>query len=67
MTSGWLLFRHATALCRRSTGLILHRRAHQEGAVVGYNPKKPGRPSHVHHTYMLAGLRLVMGVETAPG
>ncbi len=40
---------------------------HQEGAVVGYNPKKPGRPSHVHHTYVLAGLRLVMGVETAPG
>ena len=40
---------------------------HQEGAVVSYNPKKPGRPSHVHHTYMLAGLRLVMGVETAPG
>jgi hypothetical protein len=39
----------------------------QEGAVVSYNPKKPGRPSHVHHTYMLAGLRLVMGVETAPG
>ena len=40
---------------------------HQDGAVVSYNPKKPGRPSHVHHTYMLAGLRLVMGVETAPG
>ena len=40
---------------------------HQEGAVASYNPKKPGRPSHVHHTYMLAGLRLVMGVETAPG
>jgi Transposase DDE domain group 1 len=40
---------------------------HQEGAVIGYNPKKPGRPSHVHHTYMLAGLRLVLGVETAPG
>ena len=40
---------------------------HQEGAVVGYNPKKPGRPSHVHHTYTLAGLRLVLGVETAPG
>jgi hypothetical protein len=34
---------------------------------VRYNPKKPGRPSHVHHTYMLAGLRLVLGVETAPG
>ena len=40
---------------------------HQEGAVVSYNPKKPGRPSHVLHTYMLAGLRLVLGVETAPG
>lgn len=40
---------------------------HQQGAVVSYNPKKPGRPSLVHHTYMLAGLRLVMGVETAPG
>lgn len=40
---------------------------HQEGAVVGYNPRKPGRPSHVHHTYMLAGVRLVMGVETVPG
>ncbi|MEO0818740.1 MAG: transposase [Pseudomonadota bacterium] len=39
----------------------------QEGAVVGYNPTKPGRPSHVHHTYMVAGLRLVMGVETLPG
>ena len=38
---------------------------HQEGAVVSYNPKKPGRPSHVHHTYMLAGLRLVMGVGRA--
>ena len=40
---------------------------HQEGAVVSYNPKKPGRPSHVHHTYMIAGPRLVMGVETAAG
>jgi Transposase DDE domain group 1 len=40
---------------------------HQEGAVISYNPERPGRPSHVHHTYMLAGLRLVMGVETAAG
>jgi hypothetical protein len=23
---------------------------HQEGAVVGYNPHKPGRPSHTYHT-----------------
>lgn len=26
---------------------------HQEGAVVGYNPKKPGRPSHAYHTYQI--------------
>src|ERR1700733_5208213 len=25
----------------------------QEGAVVGYNPKKPGRPSHCYHTYSM--------------
>ena len=25
---------------------------HQEGAVLGYNPKKPGRPSHCYHTYL---------------
>jgi len=23
---------------------------HQEGATLGYNPKKPGRPSHCRHT-----------------
>ena len=40
---------------------------HQEGAVLGYNPKKPGRPSHVYHTYTIAGLRLVLDVEVAPG
>jgi len=40
---------------------------HQEGAVLGYNPKKPGRPSHVYHTYMLANLRLVLGVDVMPG
>ena len=28
---------------------------HQEGAVVSYNPKKPGRPSHSYHTYLIAG------------
>ena len=39
----------------------------QEGAVVSYNPHKPGRPSHSYHTYLMAGLRLVMGVEVKPG
>jgi hypothetical protein len=40
---------------------------HQQGAVVSYNPHKPGRPSHSYHSYMLAGLRLVLAVEVAPG
>src|SRR5262249_3195008 len=40
---------------------------HQEGAVVGYNPRKPGRPSHCYHTYMLSDLRLVLRVEVRPG
>ena len=40
---------------------------HQEGAEVGYNPHKPGRPSHVYHTYMLANLRLVLRVDVLPG
>ena len=39
----------------------------QEGAVLGYNPKKPGRPSHAYHTYQMAGLRLMLGVEVAAG
>ncbi len=40
---------------------------HQEGAVLGYNPKKPGRPSHVYHTYTMAGLRLVLDADVTPG
>jgi hypothetical protein len=39
----------------------------QEGAVVSYNPKKPGRPSHSYHTYLMAGLRQVLGVEVHAG
>ena len=39
----------------------------QEGAVIGYNPKKPGRPSHAYHTYQMAGLRLILGVDVEPG
>jgi hypothetical protein len=35
--------------------------------VLGYNPKKPGRPSHVYHTYTMAGLRLVLDLDVAPG
>src|SRR5712672_1131043 len=39
----------------------------QEGAIVGYNPHKPGRPSHCYHTYLMANLRLVLGVDVQPG
>jgi DDE family transposase len=39
----------------------------QEGAVVSYNPKKPGRPSQSYHTYLMAGLRLVIGAEVRAG
>ena len=40
---------------------------HQQGAELGYNPRKPGRPSHVYHTYFVANLRLVLEVEVQPG
>jgi hypothetical protein len=39
----------------------------QEGAEVGYNPHKPGRASHVLHTYWVANLRLVLDVQVSPG
>jgi hypothetical protein len=40
---------------------------HQDGAEVGYNPHKPGRPSHAYHSYMLSSLRLVLRVDVLPG
>jgi len=40
---------------------------HQEGAEAGYNPKKPGRPSHNLHTYFIGSLRLVLGVDVRAG
>ena len=39
----------------------------QEGAEVGYNPQKPGRPAHIIHTYMIAGIRLILDAEVLPG
>lgn len=39
----------------------------QEGAVLGYNPQKPGRPSHVYHTYFMANVRMILDVEVQPG
>lgn len=40
---------------------------HQEGAEIGYNPTKPGRPSHNIHTYWIANLRLVLDAEVQGG
>jgi hypothetical protein len=34
---------------------------------LGYNPKKPGRPSHCYHTYSMASTRLVLDVDVSPG
>jgi hypothetical protein len=39
----------------------------QEGAQIGYNPHKPGRPSHAYHTLFVRGLRLVLDVVVRPG
>ena len=39
----------------------------QEGAELGYNPKKPGRPSHAYHSYWIGNLRLVLDVEVDAG
>ena len=39
----------------------------QEGAVVSYNPHKPGRPSHAIHTYWIGNLRLVLDAQLEPG
>ncbi len=40
---------------------------HQEGATIGYNPQKPGRPSHSYHSYFVANLRLALGVDVCAG
>src|ERR1035441_4219531 len=40
---------------------------HQEDARVGYNPTKPGRPSHAIHSYFIANVRMVVDVEVQAG
>jgi hypothetical protein len=39
----------------------------QQGALVGYNPKKPGRPSHSYHSALMANTRLALAVEVMAG
>src|SRR5438067_6494770 len=40
---------------------------HQEDAKVGYNPSKPGRPSHAYHSYFIGSIRMVLEVEVQAG
>jgi hypothetical protein len=40
---------------------------HQNGADISYNPIKPGRPTHVIHTYWIANVRLVLDAEVQNG
>ena len=39
----------------------------QQGAELGYNPAKPGRPSHALHTFWVGNLRLVLDVQVSSG
>lgn len=58
LTTPWILDVDTTIKCLYG---------HQEGAEIGYNPKKPGRPSHTYHTYMIANIRMILDVEVMPG
>jgi hypothetical protein len=40
---------------------------HQQGAEIGYNPRKLGRPSHCYHSYFMANTRMCLGVEVLSG
>jgi hypothetical protein len=56
--TGWILD------CDTTVKLLY---GHQDGAQVSYNPSKPGRPSHVIHTYWIADVRLVLDAEVQNG
>jgi hypothetical protein len=40
---------------------------HQQEAKRGYNPSRPGRPSHAYHSSFIANLRIVLDVEVQAG
>ena len=58
LSTPWILDLDATVKCLYGK---------QEGAVVGYNPKKPGRPSHCYHSALMANTRLALAVEVMAG
>jgi hypothetical protein len=39
----------------------------QEEAKVGYNPMKPGRPSHVYHARLFTAAKLILNVDVQAG
>ena len=39
----------------------------QEGADIGYNPIKPGRPAHIYHSYFIANIRMALNVDVQSG
>lgn len=39
----------------------------QEGAEKGYNPRKPGRPSHNYHSLFVGSLRILLDTDVLPG
>ena len=40
---------------------------HQEEARLGYNPTKPGRPSHVYQAFLFSSAKLVLNVDVQAG
>ena len=58
LTTGWILDADTT---------VKPLYGHQDGAEVSYNPRKPGRPSHVVHTYWIGNVRLVLDAEVRNG
>ena len=45
----------------------MRRSSHSTASNRGYNPTKPGRPSHVYHSFWVAHLRLCLDVQVLPG
>lgn len=39
----------------------------QEGAEIGYNPQKRGRPAHIYHSYFIANIRMALTVDVQDG
>lgn len=39
----------------------------QECAEVGYNPSKPGKPSHSYHAYYIGNIRIILDVDVESG